>query len=83
MQVWMDHLKYLAAEHDIEIHWIPDWRYAASYETARYVTIPVPFTEWLYLVGLHEIGHIVGESEPDEAEEGRAWLWATRTAAMK
>ena len=75
----------LASQHSIEVAWIsPDeWQEAMAFEAARMVYIPAPVDFGQFLVGLHEIGHIVGPPAPDEAGEGRAWLWATRVAAMR
>lgn len=77
------HLEDLAEEHDIEITWTAgtDWQESLSFVSARAVYIPVPTDFGAYLVALHEFGHILGTPEPDEATEGRAWLWAARAAA--
>lgn len=77
----MRHLLDLALEHDIEIEWISHWQESMAFGPARLVYIPPPADAWQYRVGLHEFGHLLGPAAPDEAEEGRAWLWAVRAAA--
>lgn len=78
-----DHLLDLSTVNGIEVSWISNWQEAMAFVPARLVYIPYPETALEHLVGLHEMGHILGPVEPDEADEGRAWLWATRTAAAR
>lgn len=86
------HLEELAARHDIQLLWLTgregvDWKYACAFHKSRTVHVPVPRNPRLYLVALHEFGHLLsptakrlwGASErPDvsTACEGAAWGWA-------
>lgn len=86
------HLRRLARQSGIRVHWVKgrDWLHKCeAYEAARMVSIPRPNNQRQYLVGLHEIGHILGPmpnssrndwpGTPGQffmAMEAAAWGWA-------
>lgn len=57
------HLLSLAARHDIEITWLMPFmgkhEYAESFITTRQIRTPFPWNFRMYLIGLHEFGHIL------------------------
>ena len=77
------HLETLAAKHSIAVRWIGprrDWmEQAGAYESARMVEIPRPHTPGQYLVGLHEIGHLLGpirySGRHDSCHDSTAGEW--------
>jgi len=87
------HLDQLAARYDIDIIWLTgradrDWKEAQAFFMSQTVHIPRPWTMRLYLIALHEFGHLLSkqavklwESDPHDLEkhaacEGAAWGWA-------
>lgn len=88
------HLEALGEAHDIDIGWLVGgegygWTSACAVFGTRQVFIPTPWVPRLYLVGLHEFGHLLSplavrlwkcgeETSADESTacEGAAWGWA-------
>lgn len=81
----------MADRHGIEINWLSgDWQEAESFITTRQVWVPKPYSRGLYLVALHEFGHIVSDlarelwddehPESGMACEAAAWAWAVTNA---
>lgn len=84
------HLRKLAEQLDVEINFVAGerWeRWEASAST-RQVWIPRPTRPTLYMVGLHEMGHVAStvasewtpryeEPGPNALIEGAAWAWGT------
>lgn len=85
------HLEELAARHDIQLLWLTgregvDWKYACAFHKSRTVHVPVPRNPRLYLVALHEFGHLLSPlakrlwgatgADASTACEGSAWGWA-------
>lgn len=67
----MIHLELLAVVWDIEVEWINGPMEAEAFPAARLVRIPRPRSRALFLIGLHEFGHVA--AGPDERA---AWKWA-------
>lgn len=87
-----EHLELLAERHGVEINWITGaWKEAEAFYATRQVWVPKPWSRALYLVALHEFGHIVSDlarslwdtDDPDSdlACEAAAWGWAVHHAA--
>lgn len=56
------HLHWLAHEHGVTIRWMPPgrmWTYAWAHPGTMLVEIPKPYNPRLYMVCLHEFGHVV------------------------
>jgi hypothetical protein len=89
----MNHFSLLGARHNIEVNYLgPDWKEAEALLGTRQVFLPHPRSRALYLVGLHEFGHLISDlarslfdSDENELEaslacEAAAWGWACKVA---
>lgn len=86
------HLRDLAAEHDIEVSWVRGWTKAEAWPMLRAVSIPRIRSARDYLVGLHELGHCLspharglheaGVLYDEISCEGYAWAWAATHADL-
>jgi hypothetical protein len=84
------HIKTILAIEGITVRWLTGRNWLAkaqAYESAWTVSIPKPNSRRQYLVGLHELGHLLGEVRPKHKlpisvgvsnviEETSAWYWA-------
>lgn len=52
-----EHLRQLARDHDLRITWARDWMNSEA--SSCCVAIPRPWNARLYLVALHEFGHVL------------------------
>ncbi len=88
-----NHFSLLGARHAIEVNYIEGrWKEAEAMLSTRQVFVPHPRNRALYLVGLHEFGHIISDLarslfdtdeddlEPSLACEAAAWGWACNHA---
>lgn len=53
-----DHIRELAKANGVRIHWEQEWHQSASTE-AHVIYIPKPYNARLYMVCLHELGHLL------------------------
>ena len=84
------HLKSLAAEHEVQLTWVPRWRLAQAFAETKHAYVPEIRRPSDYLFGLHEIGHVLAPhsleawDEPGSYAtvlcEGAAWAWAAQHA---
>ena len=84
------HLTELAAEHGIQVTWVPRWQLAQAFAATKHAYVPVIRRPSDYLFGLHEIGHVLAPhsleawDEPGSYAavlcEGAAWAWASQHA---
>lgn len=85
------HLVHLADEHEVSLTWTTAWDKAMAYPDLYEAVVPCVRGAGDYLVGLHELGHILdpearrfGVREDDLHQallcEGAAWAWAAMEA---
>lgn len=85
------HLEAVAEAHNITVWWRRGIEGSEANQPLRIASIPRPRNGLLYLVALHELGHILcrdaesqydaWDEDPDDIEgevtyEGAAWAWA-------
>lgn len=87
-----NHVRKLARRLRIELHFTSDWEMWQAHPSTRQVWIPEITRPLLYLVALHELGHVASEVATSWSAqydgdpgvqvlvEGAAWAWAVRAA---
>lgn len=85
------HLQAIAREHGVRLHWTDRWQRGEAFfdpeePTSGMAVVPRIQTPGDYLIGLHELGHILDENarrfwnaqNPYEVVlcESAAWAWA-------
>lgn len=82
MATYLDHIEELCKENGIQIFWTEqmngEWPVALALPQARMVKFHKPTSDFLYLVALHEIGHVMTDVPGDRLleREAKAWIWA-------
>lgn len=85
-----EHLLELAGTHDLTLRWVSSWSRAESFPELREVLAPRCHTGADYLIGLHEVGHVLDPLAVELAKDGTvrgtllceaaAWSWALAEA---
>jgi hypothetical protein len=58
-EFFYEHISKLCEEHDIAYTMLPKMQGGLAYVEKREIVIPMPVTPYLFMVCLHEIGHVV------------------------
>lgn len=79
-------IRDIAGAHDIRLTWTTSWKQAESFPRLRECLVPHVRTGGDYLVGLHELGHVLSPDAyglTDRTDsyslilcEGASWAWA-------
>ncbi len=85
---YTEHIEQLCKDNGIYIEWttkmIGEWPDAGALPKVPAVKIHKPSNDFLYMVALHEIGHVMTDHSSDRQleREARAWDWAVENVQM-
>jgi len=85
---YTEHIKQLCKDNGIHIEWtdkfIGEWPVAGALPKGPAVQIHEPTNDFLYMVALHEIGHVMTDTKSDRQleREARAWDWAVENVKV-
>lgn len=88
MNPYEKHIRRLCKENGIHIEWtnkmVGEWPLAASLPNRKAVQFHKPTNDFLYMVALHEIGHVMTHRSSDRQleREARAWEWAVDNISL-
>jgi len=85
---YTEHIKQLCKDNGIHIEWtdkfIGEWPLAGALPKVPAIQIHKPMNDFLYMVALHEIGHVMTNHVSDRQleREARAWDWAVENVQL-